>query len=233
VGIETGLHRARIQRGIGLMDLAARTRLSPRVVQQIDEGRFAELPAGLYARAYVRAFAAEVGLEPAQVLAELEPILPSVEDPIDGLREAARQADSANWFDEVTRRLAASGVDAFILLVVDALVIHVVAVTCRVSVGALLDQAAIAVASLCAVPLVLYFLVFEGLGGRTPGGTICNLPELAAAGPLELQAIVMRTVFGSERKDVPKDAPKREDTHRPGTAGAALRLTNDADEQLA
>ncbi len=93
MAFDTGLRRARLERGIDLMELAARTRLSPRVVQQIDEGRFAELPGGLYARAYVRAFASEVGLDPRHVLLELEPVLPTVDDPIEGLRDAARQAD--------------------------------------------------------------------------------------------------------------------------------------------
>ena len=228
----TGLHRARVQRGIDLTDLAARTRLSPIVVQRIDEGRFAELPAGLYARAYIRAFASEVGLDPKEVLEELEPILPTVDDPLDGLREAARHTEASSWFTDITGRLAAAGVDAFILLVLDALLIHLVAATCRVTVGALLDHAAVPLATMCGVPVALYFFVFEGLGGRTPGALICNVATAATGGPLGLRAIVMRTVLGAESGAVPHDG-HGSPAHEPRTARSALRVTNDADEQLA
>jgi cytoskeletal protein RodZ len=70
------LHRARLARGLDLDDVAAATRLSPAVVRKIDEGRFHELPSGLYARAYVRAFAAAVDLPPEETLRGLQPLLP-------------------------------------------------------------------------------------------------------------------------------------------------------------
>jgi hypothetical protein len=90
------LHRARVDRGIALADIAARTALNPITVQAIDAGRFTDLPAGIYARSYVRAFASAVGLEPEQVLRELEPSLPRVDDPLPVLRDIARGA-APDW----------------------------------------------------------------------------------------------------------------------------------------
>lgn len=90
------LHRARVDRGIELADIAARTSLNPITVQAIDSGRFGDLPAGIYARSYVRAFASAVGLQPEQVLRELEPSLPRVDDPLPVLRDIARGA-APDW----------------------------------------------------------------------------------------------------------------------------------------
>ena len=54
------LHDARVQRGITLTAIASATRLSPWIVKALDSGRFDAIPAGLYARSYVRAFAGAV-----------------------------------------------------------------------------------------------------------------------------------------------------------------------------
>ncbi|MBA3296720.1 MAG: helix-turn-helix domain-containing protein, partial [Acidobacteria bacterium] len=64
MNILTHLHQARLNCQLELSELAARTAISPSVLAKIDEGRFAELPAGIYARSYVRSFAAEVGVDP-------------------------------------------------------------------------------------------------------------------------------------------------------------------------
>jgi hypothetical protein len=194
VRFHTGLHRARIQAGIGLTDLAARTRLSPRVVQRIDEGRFAELPGGVYARAYVRAFASEVGLDPKEVLLDLEAVLPPAEDPLDGLRAARQTAPTSAWLTDLLWRLVAAAVDAGVLLLIDTLFVRLIATTCGVSVVALLAQAGVAIAILCAIPVALYFLVFAGLGGRTPGASLCRLPIVPAPSPLRLRTILKRAV---------------------------------------
>ena len=190
----SGLHRARLQRGIDLTDLAARTRLSPRVVQRIDEGRFAELPAGLYARAYVQAFASEVGLDPKEVLQELEAVLPPVEDPLDGLREAAQARSRRTWFDGLPARLGAAAADAFALLVIHAIFIDLVGITCGVTARTLFEQAPLAITALCVIPVALYFRIFGGVGGRTPGAWLCRVPADPVATPLRLRTILVRAV---------------------------------------
>jgi Helix-turn-helix domain len=72
------LYDARVQRGISLETIASTTRLSPRVVSALDSGHFDAIPAGLYARSYVRAFAKAVALDPEAVLAQLSDRLPAV-----------------------------------------------------------------------------------------------------------------------------------------------------------
>src|SRR6476659_3379402 len=74
---ENPLHDARVQRGISLASIASTTRLSPFVVAALDSGRFSALPAGLYARSYVRAFAGAVGLDADSTLATLAECLPA------------------------------------------------------------------------------------------------------------------------------------------------------------
>lgn len=192
--IETRLHRARIERGIDLTDLAARTRLSPHIVKKIDEGRFAELPPGVYARAYVRAFADAVGLEPVAMLQELEDVLPRADDPLDGLRQTVRQT---RWTPRQTTRIAraaAAVFDAAVLVAVNAGCVHLIAATCGVAVPSLLQQAGAAISMFCAIPVVLYFVVFGGVGGRTPGAWLCGLGPSAAPSPLRLGTILTRTV---------------------------------------
>lgn len=83
------LHRARVERGIDLAEVARRTCLSPQVVQRIDSGRFDQLPAGVYARSYVRSFAAAVGLDQENALAAVSERLPSAEDPLPVMRDVA------------------------------------------------------------------------------------------------------------------------------------------------
>jgi hypothetical protein len=59
------------------------TRISPWILQRLDAGDFAALPAGIYARAYVRAYASAVGLDPDATVREFEEALPRSE-PIAG-----------------------------------------------------------------------------------------------------------------------------------------------------
>jgi hypothetical protein len=90
------LHRARVEKNIDLSRISALTALSPLVVRRIDEGRFEELPGGLYARSYIRAFAEAVGLRGDQVLREVETLLPGAQDPLPVLREHAPQSPAGS-----------------------------------------------------------------------------------------------------------------------------------------
>ena len=83
------LYHARINRRLTLEQIGLRTALSPSVLRHLDEGRFELLPSGVYARSYVRTFAAAVGLDPEAALAELESLLPGAPDPIPALNAAA------------------------------------------------------------------------------------------------------------------------------------------------
>jgi cytoskeletal protein RodZ len=103
MSVDNPIHRARIARGISLSEVTARTFLSPRIVQRIDEGAFDQLPGGVYARSYVRTFAALVGLDPEATLHQLSAQLPPAEDPMPVLRhtfafgESCRQELWTGW----------------------------------------------------------------------------------------------------------------------------------------
>jgi transcriptional regulator with XRE-family HTH domain len=79
------LRIARETKGWSLEELSRRSGIRPRTISLIENGQFAELPAGLYCRSSIRSYAAAVGLNPDQVLEALGPMLPGIEDPLDGL----------------------------------------------------------------------------------------------------------------------------------------------------
>ena len=56
-----------------------------RLVLAIDEGRFADLPTGLYARAAIRVYAKALAFDPDEILEACEPLLPATEDPVTAL----------------------------------------------------------------------------------------------------------------------------------------------------
>src|SRR5438105_1526934 len=79
------LRQAREATGCDLSALESRIRVRAAHLRAIEEGRFGDLPAGIYARSAVRALASACGLDPAEVLAACQDQLPSVEEPIRGL----------------------------------------------------------------------------------------------------------------------------------------------------
>ena len=89
------LHRARLERGLDVAEVARRTCLSPHVAHKIDAGRFEELPRGVYARSYVRAFASAVDLDPGAAIAAVGDRLPPAEDPLPQLRDVVRRSTPA------------------------------------------------------------------------------------------------------------------------------------------
>jgi hypothetical protein len=208
------LHRARLQRGIGLSQLAARTLLSPHIIDKIDEGRFAELPGGLYARSYIRAFASVVGLDPEKVVLELAGRLPAVEDPFAAMRGIARSGDpvwmidfngfalsawkcvassTAGWTG-ITRRTVAAVIDALVLLILQAVLIQVTAWTCGVHPQVLLEFGSGGLAVVFCVLVMLYFVILGGIGGKTLGAFLSQLPA-AERTPLQLPIVLGRALF--------------------------------------
>jgi transcriptional regulator with XRE-family HTH domain len=85
------LRRARQARGLTLKDVAAVTKLSPRMLNRIELGDFEALPPGVMGRSHVRAYACAVGLDPDDVLKRLADLLPAEIDPVQALRARARQ----------------------------------------------------------------------------------------------------------------------------------------------
>jgi hypothetical protein len=91
------LYHARIDRHLTLEEIRVRTALSPSVLRNLDEGRFERLPSGLYSRAYVRAFAAAVGLDPEHAVDQLEHLLPGAPDPLPVLSAKNPSVAERTW----------------------------------------------------------------------------------------------------------------------------------------
>jgi curved DNA-binding protein CbpA len=64
-----GLRRARLRRGIELSQIADVTKVSNSYLRRIEAEEFSELPAAVYVRGFVMAYARAIGLDPARVAA--------------------------------------------------------------------------------------------------------------------------------------------------------------------
>jgi cytoskeleton protein RodZ len=67
-GVGAGLRRAREERGIPLRDIAAATKISPVALDAIEADDIVRLPGGIFTRAFVKAYAAHLGLNPDATL---------------------------------------------------------------------------------------------------------------------------------------------------------------------
>jgi len=216
---DTALRRARVARGLTIEDVAAETRLSPRLVALMDEGRFDELPGGLYARAYVRAFATATGIDPNAAVARIERLLPGVPDPVDAIRDAigcpAETAPLAADLDRiwsairsraqaglarshatplriVAARSASACLDTLLLCALNLNLVAAIAWFCDASVTELLDGAGGAVAVLCGVTWVSYYVLLAGIGTHTAGTWIFGGARGGEGRPIGLAAILRR-----------------------------------------
>jgi curved DNA-binding protein CbpA len=63
------LRRSRLRQGMELEEIADVTKINPTYLRFIEEERFAELPAHVYVRGFVTAYAGCVGLDPRRVVA--------------------------------------------------------------------------------------------------------------------------------------------------------------------
>ncbi len=76
------LREARERRGVSLQQIAAKTRISLMSLEALERSDLARLPGGIFTRAFIRAYAHEVGLDPERMIeefvAELPPESPAV-----------------------------------------------------------------------------------------------------------------------------------------------------------
>ena len=64
------LRQARERRGVSLRQIADSTKISMVALEALERNDIARLPSGIFVRAFVRAYAAEVGLDPEQTVRE-------------------------------------------------------------------------------------------------------------------------------------------------------------------
>ena len=101
----------------------------------------------------------------------------------------------------VIARCEAAAIDALLLLVVDSFLIFLVSWSSGLPLRELIADARWAIGAFCAVPVVLYFVLFGGIAGSTLGSSICRVIRPAPEHPLRLtrdppaggQAVAART----------------------------------------
>lgn len=188
------INAARRARKLSLEDIAARTRICLRYVEAIDQERYAELPGGLYGRAYVRAVAAVVGLDAEQLEETLAALAPPP-DPLPVLVEIHQPPrDIGPLLGGGLRLHLAATVDALVLLGVNLAVITIVAASCHVTPSTLLTMTPGPLLVLCASTWVIYFLLLAGVHGSTVGQSLCGVPLRHGEVPLRLAAILQRAL---------------------------------------
>ncbi|HYT68540.1 MAG TPA: RodZ domain-containing protein [Vicinamibacterales bacterium] len=64
------LRQARERRGISLRQIAASTKISAAALEALERNDISKLPGGIFSRAFVRSYAAEVGLDPDETVEE-------------------------------------------------------------------------------------------------------------------------------------------------------------------
>jgi cytoskeleton protein RodZ len=64
------LRAARERRGVSLRQIAARTKISVGILEALERNDIRRLPGGIFSRAFVRAYAIEVGLDPEDAIEE-------------------------------------------------------------------------------------------------------------------------------------------------------------------
>jgi len=72
----TRLRRHRQRNRISLEEIAAETRVKPELLEALENNDLSEWPRGLYARAWIRAYASAVGLDPIDTVDEFCRLFP-------------------------------------------------------------------------------------------------------------------------------------------------------------
>ena len=182
------LKLTRERRGMSLATIASQWGVREQNLLLIEQGRYEELPTGLYGRAAVRAYAGAVGIPADEALIEVIDRLRTPEDPLDGLarvRGLTRQPERT--FKEImhvpapevslsasTRAHVANAVDGLVLLGVDFLLLELTAAVAGVRATEVLRVAAPSMLALFALVAALYFVLLGGLARATVGSKIAH-----------------------------------------------------------
>jgi len=73
------LKRARDERGMSLSEIASRTKISVTALEALERNDLSKLPGGIFGRAFVRAYAGELGLDPDKTVADFHVALEEAE----------------------------------------------------------------------------------------------------------------------------------------------------------
>jgi hypothetical protein len=182
------LRQKRLERGDDLEVIAKRTGVREGLLRAIEQGRFSDLPRGIYGRAAIRTFAAEVGLDPMEVLADCDALLVPIDDQVDalarlrGVRHAPRPSvpaeaavQSTNEPFIVWRPLAAAAIDGGIIMGLLGVLLLVTMIFCGAPPSAFQRMAAPAFGLMGILLAGCYFICFAGIAGATVGERVSGI----------------------------------------------------------
>jgi transcriptional regulator with XRE-family HTH domain len=222
------LRQARLSRGERLDAIARRTGVRPSCLQAIEAARYEDLPRGIYARSAVKAYAEALGFDVAAALAEVGPLLPTTEDPIDGLARVRgirrpisqpappQQPERQQRFAQKAavappkpvekpvrtpswRPAAAAAIDAAIVLGMLTSLIVVTVATFRIPLHAFGPGAALAFGTVGMLMAISYFMLFGGIAGETAGTQLVGLHVKRAGPRMDLPAAGVRAFRSAVR----------------------------------
>ena len=110
------LRAAREARNLELRDIAATTKISIGALEAIEQNDFDPLPGGIFTRAFVRAYASEVGLDPEQTTRAFMAQAPAEADSDTGRPIDLAQVPSARQMVETLVKLLVVGAPLVTLL---------------------------------------------------------------------------------------------------------------------
>ncbi|MBN2317770.1 MAG: helix-turn-helix domain-containing protein [Acidobacteria bacterium] len=73
----TDLKKEREKKKISLAQVASDTRISLHYLESIEEGRYSDLPGGIYSRAFIKAYCESINLDPREILEHYDAQVPS------------------------------------------------------------------------------------------------------------------------------------------------------------
>ena len=103
---EFGLHlkQARERRGISLRQIASATKIATGALESLERGDFSRLPGGIFSRAFVRAYAVEVGLDPEETVRQYTELAEALAASSQSVVTAAEITDDDRMFLERQRK---------------------------------------------------------------------------------------------------------------------------------
>ena len=109
------LRHAREGRGVSLRQIAAKTKISLAALEALERNDVSKLPGGIFSRSFVRAYAAEVGLDPERTVADFLDRF-QLETPPDPPAHVVTAEESAYLTERRAAAVAARAIVAILVL---------------------------------------------------------------------------------------------------------------------
>ena len=106
------MKRAREERGVSLRHIADVTKISVSALEALERNDISRLPGGIFVRAFVRAYAVEIGLDPEQTVREFLARFPD-----DSVTAGSRYVAYDDGSSDEPRRRRLSGVLITVIVV--------------------------------------------------------------------------------------------------------------------